>query len=303
VLKHNGHGDTEEEVQFMRAACRVGCMGWDSHPLRQLVHGSAQLGGERSFDQARIDESQANYRRHLHCHIFGSHPSRCDVDACEKCARKSLAPDSLPRQVQEEVQRLLSERRDQFQGFIDTIDRCFVSKSPPSSSSDSGKERSVSKQQQQQQQQPGAVSGKVEVHDHGLKKCSAAAASQLYTTDQVSRMTADITGSSISQSSLVSVPSPAPQLLHSPSSCAAAPFAGGSSAPLDVDDLEQKLRVIGLSDDAAVLADLCAKLRKGGIMSLQDLQGLSKEEVKESVQALMLSPAQHIKLFKAVSGL
>jgi hypothetical protein len=213
------------------------------------------------------------------------------------------------------VQRLLSERRDQFQGFIDTIDRCFVSKSPPSSSSDSGKERSVLKkqqQQQQQQQQPGAassfdsvstsaaVSDKVEVHYHGVKRSSAAAASQLNTMDQVSRMAADMTGSSISHNSLVSVPSPAPQLLHSPSSCAAAPFAGGSSAPLDVDDLEQKLRVIGLSDDAAVLADMCAKLRKGGIMSLQDLHRLSKEEVKESVQALMLSPAQHIKLFKAV---
>ena len=83
----------------------------------------------------------------------------------------------------------------------------------------------------------------------------------------------------------------------------AALSAGGSSAPLDIDDLEQKLRVIELSDDAAVLADMCAKLRKDGIMSLQDLRGLSKEDVKESVKALMLSPVQHIKLFRAVSDL
>jgi hypothetical protein len=173
--------------------------------------------------------------------------------------------------------------------------------------------KSVSKQQQQQQQQqqPGAtlsvdpaftsaaVSDMIELQDHGVKRSSAAAASQLNPVDQVFRMAADMSDSFISQNSLVS---PAPQL-HSPSSCAAALSAGGSSAPLDVDHLEQKLRVIGLSDDAAVLADMCAKLRKGGIMSLQDLQGLSKEEVKESVQALMLSPAQHIKLFKAVSGM
>jgi hypothetical protein len=104
-----------------------------------------------------------------------------------------------------------------------------------------------------------------------------------------------------SSDSLVGVPSPAPQP-QSPSSCAAASSAGGSSAHLDVGDLEQKLRVIGLSDDAAVLADMCAKLRKGGVMSLQDLQGLSKEEVKESVQALMLSPVQHIKLFQSCIG-
>jgi hypothetical protein len=45
-----------------------------------------------------------------------------------------------------------------------------------------------------------------------------------------------------------------------------------------------------------------AKLRKDGIMSFENLRGLSKEEVKESVKALMLSPAQFNKLFKAVSG-
>ena len=57
-----------------------------------------------------------------------------------------------------------------------------------------------------------------------------------------------------------------------------------------------------MSDDAAVLADMSAKLRKDGIMSLEDLRGLSKEEVKDSVKALMLSPVQFNKLFKAVSG-
>ena len=45
------------------------------------------------------------------------------------------------------------------------------------------------------------------------------------------------------------------------------------------------------------------KLRKDGIMSLEDLRGLSKEEVKESVKALVLSPAQLNKLFKAISDM
>ena len=297
VLKHNGHGDTYEEVQFMRAACRVGCMGWDSHPLRQLVHGSAHLGGERSFDQARIDESQANYRRHLHRHTFGSHPSRCDVGACEKCARKSLAPDSLPRQVQDEVLRLLGERRDQFQGFIHIIDRCFVSESPPSSSSGSGKGNSVPKQQQQQQQQqqidPAAVSSMIEVNEHGVKRSSVAAASQLSPMDQVPRMAADVSGSSSSP------PHPAAQV-H-PLSTIALPSAGASAVPSDADHLALRLRAIKLSDDAAVLTDMSAKLRRAGIFAVEDLQGLSLEELKEAVAVLSLNAVQLKRLYTAVT--
>jgi GTPase SAR1 family protein len=139
---------------------------------------------------------------------------------------------------------------------------------------------------------------------HGVKRDSAAAAAQLNPVDAVFRIAADMSGCFSASRSLVVVPSHSYVSLPASSSAAAPSAAGGLSATFDPEDFEQRKRMrdIGLSDDAAVLADMSAKLRKGGIMSLEDLRGLSKEEVHESVKALMLSPVQFNKLFKAVSG-
>jgi hypothetical protein len=139
---------------------------------------------------------------------------------------------------------------------------------------------------------------------HGVKKDSSVSAVQSNPVDAVFRMAADMSRCFTSLRSLVIVPSHSHVLLPASSSAAAPSATGGLSATFDPDNLEQRKRMrdIGLSDDAAVLADMSAKLRKDGIMSLEDLRGLSKEEVKESVKALMLSPVQFNKLFKAVSG-
>ena len=85
---------------------------------------------------------------------------------------------------------------------------------------------------------------------------------------------------------------------------AAAPgAAGGPSASLDLDALAKRLRGIGLSDDAAVLADMSAKLRRGGIMALEDLRGLTKDDLRTEVSSLNLGRVQLNKLFDAVSKL
>ena len=62
-------------------------------------------------------------------------------------------------------------------------------------------------------------------------------------------------------------------------------------------------RLTAIIADPAVLADMSAKLRKDGTMNLQDLKGLSEEDMKASVAALNLKPVQFNKLFKAVSNL
>ena len=54
--------------------------------------------------------------------------------------------------------------------------------------------------------------------------------------------------------------------------------------------------------DPAVLAGMSAKLQKDGTINLQDLKGLSEEDMKASVAALNLKPVQFNKLFKAVSN-
>jgi hypothetical protein len=103
--------------------------------------------------------------------------------------------------------------------------------------------------------------------EHGVKKDSAAAASQLNPVDAVFRMTAHMSGHFNSQRSLV-FPPPHSHLLHSTSSFAGSSAAGGLSAILDPVDLEhrKRLRAIGLSDDAAVLGEMSAKLSKDGFM-------------------------------------
>ena len=124
VLKYNGRGDSSTEIQFLRVACRVGSMGWDSHPLMQLVHGSKHLGS--SFDERSVAASQSSYRQHLQHHVFAAHPSRSDAAACDMCARKSLEVESLPQVVRDEVERLQQQRRAECQAVIDVIDRCFA---------------------------------------------------------------------------------------------------------------------------------------------------------------------------------
>ena len=77
--------------------------------------------------------------------------------------------------------------------------------------------------------------------------------------------------------------------------------AGDDAVVLDA--LAQRLRTVGLSTDPAVLADMSAKLQKDGTINLEDLKGLSEEDMKASVAALNLKPVQFNKLFKAVSNL
>jgi hypothetical protein len=71
----------------------------------------------------------------------------------------------------------------------------------------------------------------------------------------------------------------------------------------DLDDLALNLRYVGLSDDATVLADMSVKLRRDGVLTLEDLQGLSRDEMKEVLRALNLNPLQFNKVFKHVSNL
>ena len=72
---------------------------------------------------------------------------------------------------------------------------------------------------------------------------------------------------------------------------------------IELDEFAQRLRIIGLSSDAAVLADMSSKLQTGGVMALDDLKGLSEDDMKEVVAALNLKRVQFNKLFKAVSEL
>jgi GTPase SAR1 family protein len=125
--------------------------------------------------------------------------------------------------------------------------------------------------------------------EHGVKRNSALSASQLNPVDPVFRMAADMSGCFSAPRSLVNAPALAPQLQPSD--------AGGSSLSL------KRLRQIGLSDDDAVLADMSAKLRRGGIMALEDLRGFTKEELQEEVSTLNLKRVQLNKLFAAVSNL
>ena len=72
---------------------------------------------------------------------------------------------------------------------------------------------------------------------------------------------------------------------------------------LGLDELAKQLRSIGLSNDPAALADMSSKLQKDGIMTLEDLKGLSEKDLKEEVAALNLKRVQFNKLFEAVSDL
>jgi hypothetical protein len=134
-----------------------------------------------------------------------------------------------------------------------------------------------------------------------VKKDSAAAASQFNPVDAVFRMAAHMSGCFGVTRSLISIPPPAAHAPPLPSSVIAPASAGASAVPFDADDLALRLRAIKLSDDAAVLTDMAAKLRRAGIFAVEDLQGLSLEELKEAVAVLSLNAVQLKRLYTAVT--
>jgi hypothetical protein len=147
---------------------------------------------------------------------------------------------------------------------------------------------------------------------HGFLRNSKSSPSQPNPVDQVFRMAADMSGCFTSPRSTVSPALPAPAAVadaSAPSHPVAAssmmvpPSAGGLTSNSHADDLALKLQEIKISDDAAVLADMSARLRRDGIMALEDLRGLSMEELQEEVSALNLKRVQLKKLFDAVSSL
>jgi hypothetical protein len=99
--------------------------------------------------------------------------------------------------------------------------------------------------------------------------------------------------------SLSSAPHPAAHV-H-PLSTVAPPSTGGPALSPDADDLATQLRAIRISDDAAVLTDMSANLRRGGIFAIEELQGLSMDELKDAVFSLNLNAVQLRRLFAAVS--
>jgi len=267
VLAHNGRGSADDELQFMRVACRVGCMGWASHPLMVLVHGTTHLGV--SFDERSVSQAQASYRLHLHHHALGPHPSLSDAAPCEHCAGKSLAIESLPRVVRDEVQKMLQERALEFQSLIDAIDAHCGPRTPTAPADASHAAQGDSQQQQRSapdipsSSSPPAPSLHALVASSGSPPADAAAAR----------------------------------------SVVAQPSADGASEHPEADHLALKLREIKISDDATVLADMSAKLRRDGIFGMEDLQGLSLDEVKEAVAALNLNAVQLRRLFAAVPNI
>jgi hypothetical protein len=95
-----------------------------------------------------------------------------------------------------------------------------------------------------------------------------------------------------------------PRAAHAASfSIATAVEHGAGDDAVALDALAQRLRTVGLSNDPAVLADMSAKLQKDGTMKLEDLKGLSEQDMKDSVAALNLKPVQFKKLFDEVSKL
>jgi hypothetical protein len=85
--------------------------------------------------------------------------------------------------------------------------------------------------------------------------------------------------------------------------CQTAAADESSSTPLDLDALAKRLRDIGLSDDTAVLTGMSVKMRRDGIMALEDLRGLTKDDLQKELSALNLGKVQLNKLFDAVSKL
>ena len=96
-----------------------------------------------------------------------------------------------------------------------------------------------------------------------------------------------------------------PRAAHAASFCtAAAAEHGAGDDAVALDALAQRLRSVELSTDAAVLADMSAKLQKDvGVMVLEDLRGLSEKQMRDDLAALNLKNVQFNKLFKAVSDL
>jgi len=134
---------------------------------------------------------------------------------------------------------------------------------------------------------------------HGVEKSSKVPPHQLNPVDAVFRMAAHMSACFSAPRSLVGMPPPA--ALSHPLLTIAPPSAGGSAIPPDADDLALQLRAIKLSDDAAVLDDMSARLRRDGIFTMEDLQCLSLDEVKKTVATLNLNAVQLRRLLAAVS--
>ena len=70
-----------------------------------------------------------------------------------------------------------------------------------------------------------------------------------------------------------------------------------------MDALARELSSIAISKNNAVLADLSARLQSCDVFALDDLKGMSREEVSATVVDAQLTPLQFNKLFAAVSML
>ena len=73
--------------------------------------------------------------------------------------------------------------------------------------------------------------------------------------------------------------------------------SGGSAPALDA--LARELSSIAISKNNAVLADLSARLQSCGVFALDDLKGMSREEVSATVVEAQLTPLQFNKLYNA----
>ena len=75
------------------------------------------------------------------------------------------------------------------------------------------------------------------------------------------------------------------------------------SGDVVLDDLALQLQRVGVSKDPAVLAEMSAKLQSDGVSALQDLKGLSQEDVNKQLAPLNLKPVPLNKLLKHISEL
>jgi hypothetical protein len=174
----------------------------------------------------------------------------------------------------------------------------------------------------------------------GLMKSSAASASQLNSVDAVFRMAAQmsradfdearrnaslsgrVTAATPSSSSHIDVPSAPPSSISATSSASTHALAsppphllsqspsdvqpldtagGGGVAATTLDALACELSRINLSSSNGVLAHLGSRLQACGVVCLDDLKGMSREDVMASVADANLTPLQFNKLFAAVS--
>jgi hypothetical protein len=123
---------------FLRALCRVGSIGWDSHQIMAFVHSERVVPGhpERganlaSFSQSTCEESLKTYTVHLSCCYLSADPTS---PSCEQCKPYSLEKccEELPAYaaaITAEVSALQGCRREELQRVVDTL--CGLREQPP----------------------------------------------------------------------------------------------------------------------------------------------------------------------------